>query len=251
MLAANEKEVPVIDLTSNEDIDECAHTSMIDSTKIPPLDINGNEILISTNTKTMQAIAYKKAIDTMKCSTATRQLPFPMQPTTSSISSADSSSQSPILFANLTQNGCRMPPKEQIKFVTKYNRWMRYFRTYNGFHLFAKRNHSRAQAYAIGNNDKSFVHNTLLKWWNTISTAEKEQYIQVANALHTKKHKLCIPQSSANDAQINGTISKAISSDFDTSTNKAIDVNVNRNTEADVNTAKFAETIHSFGNLQR
>lgn len=208
----NEKQVPVIDLTLNEDGD-CESElngkrsrSLIELNVTPPLDINGNEILITTDTKTMQAIAYKKkkpkdatATNTREPNLSLRKISEPIFPMNPNIAPTDTLSAClqqlhyPLFQqqSNRAQNGFRMPPKEQIKFDNKYNRWLRYLRSYNGFRLFAQRYYRKAQAYTQAHthlrlqpNNTSrtrlFIESVLLKWWNLLNTTEKEQYIQIA-----------------------------------------------------------------------
>lgn len=243
--------MPVIDLTSIEDNDENNTGSLTESNKTPPLDINGNEILITTDTKTMQAIAYKKPNDLICMKTKPDEIPL-LQANQSTSSSRNffplEPSKCPILFANLTHNGCRMPPKEQLKFLTKYNRWMRYFRTYNGFRLFVQRNHLMDHAQALRNADRTFVQSTLLKWWNTMTPAEKEQYVQIADILHTKKSRKLHSSINNKNTNIMSTstfTSMPIRENFEKSI--AVDVNLNRNTEANVNTVHTPHNTTTIG----
>lgn len=199
-----ETQVPVIDLTINEDGD-CESElsgkrsrSLIELNVTPPLDINGNEILITTDTKTMQAISYKKKKpkDANESNLSLRQA----KNTTDSMCSVNpipSDVCSPQILCplfqqtNRIQNGFRMPPKEQIKFDNKYNRWLRYLRSYNGFRLFAQRYYRKAQAYSHAHTQlrlqtqnasktRLFIESVLLKWWNSLNANEKEQYVQIA-----------------------------------------------------------------------
>lgn len=217
MDCVNEKQVPVIDLTLNED-GECESElngkrsrSLIELNVTPPLDINGNEILITTDTKTMQAFAYKKkkSKDATATTTTTttsrepnlslRKISEPIFPLNPNISASDTLSAClqqlhyPLFQhqSNSAQNGFRMPPKEQIKFDNKYNRWLQYLRSYNGFRLFAQRYYRKAQAYTQAHTHlrlqphnasrtRLFIESVLLKWWNLLNTNEKEQYIQIA-----------------------------------------------------------------------
>lgn len=215
MDCVDDKQVPVIDLTLNEDGD-CESDlngkrsrSLIELNVTPPLDINGNEILITTDTKTMQAIAYKKkkpkeastvtAAPSREPNLSLRKISepiFPMNPNippTDTLSACLQQLHYPLFQhqSNRAQNGFRMPPKEQIKFDNKYNRWLRYLRSYNGFRLFAQRYYRKAQAYTLAHTHlrlqphntsrtRLFIESILLKWWNLLNTNEKEQYIQIA-----------------------------------------------------------------------
>lgn len=196
-----EKQVPVIDLTLNEDGD-CESElngkrsrSLIELNVTPPLDINGNEILITTDTKTMQAIAYKKKKpkDTHEPKLSLRKISEPICSLNPNISS-NTLSYLQQLHCPLFQHqstGFRMPPKEQLKFDNKYNRWLRYLRSYNGFRLFAQRYYRKAQAYTHAHTHlriqahstsrtRLFIESVLLKWWNLLNPNEKEQYVQIA-----------------------------------------------------------------------
>ncbi|XP_031621774.1 uncharacterized protein LOC116339846 [Contarinia nasturtii] len=221
-----ENEVPIIDLTSNED--ECTSK---------PLDINGNEILITTNTKPVDVITCKKTKD-LKFNISEQQqqhLPLPMEKSAEitsnvlSTKSAEKLMNSPILMTNLTQNGCRMPPKEQLKFVNKYNRWMRYFRVYNGFRFFAQQNYAYAQQHTNKTDDTVLIQSTLVKWWNALPPLGKEQYAKMAETIY--RHKLST-HTNANGVTTNMSASMPmlpISDDSDTNTNTANDVHVNQN----------------------
>lgn len=238
--------VPVIDLTSSEDFDECIPTniipsSVIESNKTPPLDINGNEILITTNTKTMQAISYKKAKYT-KCGDTkqnqekkTSSLPELVhidKKKTNSVSSELLVEKMPQLYANLTQNDPQSQPiHKQIKFVSKYNRYMGYFRRYNGFRLFMAKHYLKAQSHAPRDSATPFIQSILLKWWNAMSSTGKEQYAQMAEKMHRRETNST--QNAVNDDKPNVSIIPIID-DFDsTSTSEAVDVNMSINTEAD------------------
>lgn len=204
--AIKQKQVPVIDLTLNEDGDFESELngkrsrSLIELNVTPPLDINGNEILIKTDTKTMQAIAYKKKrpTDANGLNLSLRQ-PKNIPETICSANAIPldlcSGSQQlnyPVSQSNRMQNGFRMPPKEQIKFDNKYNRWLRYLRSYNGFRLFAQQYYRKAQAHSHSLHTHSrlqaqstskariFIESILLKWWNSMNATEKEQYVQIA-----------------------------------------------------------------------
>lgn len=227
----------IIDLTVSEDLDECIPSSVIESNKTPPLDINGNEILISTNTKTTPA-ACKRA-------RKQQETPLPISKKPNVPILPKEHTNFPILFANLTQNGYRVPPKEQIKFVTKYNRYIGYYRRYNGFRLFVQRHYARAEAHAPKNHfTKTFVQNTLLTWWSKMSATSKEQYARMAEIIYTKK--LASTQTNVNDI-VNGNGNNKKQQSIllmpnmgelhqGTSTSKASRVNVIKNTEANATT---------------
>lgn len=257
----NDSNVPVIDLTSSEDFDECIPTniipsSVIESNKTPPLDINGNEILITTNTKTMQAISYKKAKYT-KCgdtiqnqekkNSSLPELIHIDKTKTNSDPSKLLGEKMPQLYANLTKNNSNLQPKQQIKFVSKYNRYMGYFRRYNGFRLFMARHFLRAQSHAPRDSATPFIQSILLKWWNAMSSTGKEQYAQMAETMHTRETNST--KNAVNDDKPNVSIIPIID-DFDSnSTSKAVDVNASINTDAGVisvnNTIQTTSTTNS------
>lgn len=215
------KAVPVIDLTTNEDNDNCGSTlnpsrTLLELNVTPPLDMNGNEILITTDTKTMQAIVYKKQKSSDRKPTESPGRPSSLQELTKNLPVAMSSSSSlpSDLYAqqihwamcqqaNGMQNSLLMPiqlPKEPIQFDNKYMRWLRYLRSYNGFRLFAQRYYRKAQTYSHAHIDLSalnasktriFIESILLKWWNSLSPNEKDQYVQIADikkTAQTAKH---------------------------------------------------------------
>lgn len=201
MYCVKQKQVPVIDLTINEDCDAELNgkrsRSLIELNVTPPLDINGNEILITTDTKTMQAIAYKKKKPKDAAShepnRSLRKISEPISSLNSNITS-ETLAYLQQLHCPLYQhqsNGYRMATKEQIKFDDKYNRWLRYLRSYNGFRLFAQRYYRKAQAYTHAHTHlriqshttsrtRLFIESVLLKWWNLLNANEKEQYVQIA-----------------------------------------------------------------------
>lgn len=253
--STNENNVTIIDLTSNEeDFDDCIPSSLIESCRTPPLDINGNEILVSTNTRTMEAVTYKKASEiTSSANEMQQEKQMPVIP--KSIQNAKSTKtpigadqpNCPILFANLTNNSFRVPPKEQLKFMTKYNRYMGHFRKLNGFRLFVQRHHMRAQSQAPRNGGKPFVHNTLLQWWNSLSPASREQYAQMSDIMHTQKTSATKPTSK------DDTPSISIIPIFDDSTNsnnttKAANVSVERQSNVDVTTVNLSNKSNSSNN---
>lgn len=202
-----DKQVPVIDLTMNEDGDCDSElngkrsSSLIElNVESLPLDVNGNEILITTNTKTMQAIAYKKkkkkSKDTNEFNSSLRQAKH-LSDTICAENLIQCSQQAHCSIrqqSNRTQNAnFRKPPKEQTEFDNKYNRWLRYLRSYNGFRLFAQRYYRKAQAYSHAHTHfrlqqpqnagetRLFIESILLKWWNLLNANEQEQYVQIAD----------------------------------------------------------------------
>ncbi|XP_055322068.1 uncharacterized protein LOC129578038 isoform X2 [Sitodiplosis mosellana] len=254
----NDSDVPIIDLTSGEDLDDCIPCSVIELNKTPPLDINGNEILVSTNTETLPTI---KAQDSTTQAQQVNQMPLLPESihiekiAKNSINSTVEHSDFPILFANLTQNGFRMPPKEQIKFVNKCNRYMGYVRRYNGFRLFVQRNYLRAQAHAPRSEfTKTFIQNILLRWWSTMSADAKEQYVRMANISHTKKSDSTPSNANYSDNDEPNVSIIPIFNGSHPSTSKASDVsvNVNENTEAGAATVNnnAVTTLHSPVNSQ-
>lgn len=192
------KQVPVIDLTVNEDGDcgsSAPSRSLIELNVTPPLDINGNEILITTDTKTMQAIVYKKKKPhdekahemPLKQPAATNSIPFNAY----AQQQEQQRMQWPVFqqYSNVLQNGVQLPTKEQLQIDTKYILWLRYLRSYNGFRLFAQRYYRKAQAHSHAHIDLSalnqsktrlFIESVLLKWWNSLDASEKEQYVLIA-----------------------------------------------------------------------
>lgn len=204
----------VIDLTLIED--ECT------STTLKPLDINGNEILVATNTKPDSKVEEQHSPLSMKKSASNA---FQSMMDAEKMTPEEKSTNSPILFTNLTQNGCRMPPKEQLKFINKYNHWMRYFRVYNGFRLFAQQNHAKAQLLSNKIDDKVFIQSILVKWWNALPPAAKEQYAQMTETIH--RQKLYASSNTNTNHAINMITSSILpnADTFDTNTNKANDVN--------------------------
>lgn len=181
--------MPVIDLTINDDVDHPLtaekHTkSIIELCGTPPLDVNGNEIIIATDTKTMQAVRYSRALDVNSKQSNVKNT---SELSESSITTTTTPTNSPILYKNLTQTRCQMPSEEQTKFDTNYKRWMQYLRSYNGFRLFAQRNYMKIQKNTFSKRNKLAVQSKLLEWWNTLSLAEKEQYARIAES------KLCKP----------------------------------------------------------
>lgn len=185
ILIANEADVTVIDLTVNEEDEDAIVTK--------PIEINCNEILITTNTKTMQAITFRKPKD-IKINAPTKSPELNLNQCNSSLN--DKRTNFPALFANLTQPSYRnrkyVPPKEQSKFITKYNGWMRQYRTYNGFRCYVRQNYTRAEAYDIlkQNPDRTFVQDTLMNWWNELPDTEKDFFIKNANFMLTKRSEI-------------------------------------------------------------
>lgn len=185
----------------------------------------------------MQAISYKKAKHTKYDDTKQNQ-EKKFLPELIHIDKTKTNSdplkllgeKMPQLYANLTQNVSQSLPKKQNKFVSKYNRYMGYFRRYNGFRLFMARNFLRAQSHAPRNSDTPFIQNILLKWWNTMSAAGKEQYAQMAETMHTRETNST--QNAANDDKPNISIIPIID-DFDNSTSEAVDMNASINTDID------------------
>lgn len=217
MDCVNQKPVPVIDLTANEDIDYGStlnrSRSLIELNVTPPLDINGNEILITTDTKTMQAIVYKKKTpngepnDQPSLKQFTKTDPELMSPTSSIPSNmyAQQMHWAMLQHANGIQTSFPTAPKEQAPFENKYIRWLRYLRSYNGFRLFAHRYYRKAQAYSHAHIDLStlsasktrlFIESILLKWWNSLNDIEKNQYVQIAEIKksHTVKQETQLKQ---------------------------------------------------------
>lgn len=200
--------MPIIDLTATEDaehqlFEESISRPMIELNKTPPLDANGNEILITTDTKTMQAISYRKTNDKI-ASKKPKEIPIQMNhdklfSAQSSVSpsktvpSTNASALSiemakPIMFMNVNKkNGHRMPPKEQIKLVEKYNRWLHEHRIRNGYRLFAAQNLVTAQQHASENKSNYNAREILCHWWDSIPPSEKEQYSKIADILLKKK----------------------------------------------------------------
>lgn len=180
----NENVVPIIDLTLNDDVEqtqvsENGSRSIIElSVTPPPLDINGNEILITTNTKTMQAIAYNTPKEQTQSVENQQEKMSPKAMNTSNFCAEQINS--PILYSNLTKVDCSMHSKKLTKYDINYNRWMQYLRSYNGFRLFVQQNSSKTRLYRLSKGNKSFIQNTLLKWWNSMNSAEKEQYAKIA-----------------------------------------------------------------------
>lgn len=247
---ANESEVPVIDLTLNDDVDhplsaEKRTRSIIELCSTPPLDANGNEIMIATDTKTMQAVRYKKAVDmSSKVSNGPeRNLP------SSSISSntaipieSTEKSNSPILYSNLMKMDYQIPSKDQTKFVANYKRWMQYLRSYNGFRLFVQRNYTKTQTHTISKRNKSFIQSTLLKLWNSLSLAEKEQYEQLAELKWSrplaKGNKSCQQQRNLDGTSCDEThLPSSIPSlnDFEKNSSNVATENVNKTMETGKN----------------
>lgn len=177
-------DVPIIDLTTtNEDYDmefnsDCSR-SMIESNVTPPLDVNGNEILIKTDTKTMQAISYRKACRDNSANVS----PSPKRNT---VNCCPKELQCSLHNVKRAQNGRRTPLNKQTKMDNRYYRWLRYLRSYSGFRLFAQRYYTKAQAiihtqaHANAHKRRLMIEATLLKWWNSLSPIEREQYVQYA-----------------------------------------------------------------------
>lgn len=214
MANSTENPVPIIDLTSNDDFqpeqqrtnkNETAAentylpTTVIELNQTPPLDANGNEILITTDTKSMQAITFKKQksnsselhnlltnnIATNELNPSDKQLTHldDLKSRTATFKHSTQMENYKAIYANYRYNGIRIPPKKQIKLIAKHSRWQRQLRTYNGFRLFARRNRVYAQRYASESDNETIVNNTLLKWWNSVSTSEKEHYAHVAEVI--------------------------------------------------------------------
>lgn len=195
--------MPIIDLTASEDVEQPVFSEkvlhpMIKLKRTPPLDINGNEILITTDTKTMQVISYTKTTD-KTASKIQGELPTHTNHADPSISfqstvchtvpSALSTEQysKPMLSMNMgRKNGHRMPPKEQLKIAAKYNRWLHENHMRNGFRLFACQNLELAQEYASKSNNTVNSQNILWYWWNSVTPSEQEQYAKIAYLLKKK-----------------------------------------------------------------
>lgn len=203
--AHEEEEVPLIDLTLNDDIElpqmnENGSRSIIELSVTPPLDINGNEILITTNTKTMQAIAYNKPEEQNRSirnllEKTSPELSKPTNEVTSSFCTEQMNS--PILYSNLTKVDRSMHSKKLSKYDTNYNRWMQYLRSYNGYRLFVQQNYSKTRLHRRSKGNKFLIQNTLLKWWNSLNLAEKEQYAEIAEL------KWCKPLAKPNRTYVN------------------------------------------------
>lgn len=164
----------VIDLTLNEDTEDESWSNTL------PTDSNGNEILITTKTQSMGSFSHRRPKE-LKFSSSNQDTWQPNQ------------SECSFIFSSITtQNGHKIASKEQMKFATKYNGWMRQYRTYNGFRLFVRQNYTNAQTYAIKHHkpDKSFVQTTLMNWWNDMPEVEKNIFIRNANFMLTKRSEI-------------------------------------------------------------
>lgn len=201
--------MPIIDLTATEDVEQqvCQENSSrptIESNKTPPLDMNGNEILITTNTKTMQPITYTvprdlnviaaKHSNIFTQSASSQQQRTKKQTSKTAVSStAFSTPDAPPVPLVLTKSGHRIPIKEQIKITTKYNRWVQENRVRNGFRLFVCQNIAAAQNHALKSKNKNKskaklnAQEVLWYWWNSIPPSEQEQYAKIAEILLKKK----------------------------------------------------------------
>lgn len=161
----------VIDLTLNEDTEDES------CSKPNPNEAITKELLKKSNTNLMGILSHRQPKE-LKFNTPIQETWIPNQ------------SECSFLFSNIkTQNGRTIPATEQMRFATKYNGWMRQYRTYNGFRLYVRQNYMKAQAYAIKLNkpDKTFVQSTLMNWWNDLDELEKNNYIKNANFMLTKR----------------------------------------------------------------
>lgn len=200
--------VPIIDLTSNDDPQTEQHqldknetdtetaqmsNKHIELNRTPPIDANGNEILITTDTKTMQSISFKKRrpnsseLQNLLTNNNSYSEKLENSKTTSIQQLKLQRENCNTTCANSRYKGIRIPPKKQIKLMAKYGRWQRQLRTYNGFRLFAYRNHACAERHVSESKTESTVNNILLKWWNSISINEKEHYAQVAEIIYENR----------------------------------------------------------------
>lgn len=184
----NVNEVPVIDLTLSEDIEQM--DSLVDCsrsfTKLdepPTLDANGNQILISIATESVQDTVYDTPLESNTTLQNQHENDSSDLLTLSNNVTGNTCSEQikcPILYSNLIKNTTIPSPKKQSKYDINYNRWMQYLRSYNGFRLFVQRNYTKTRLHGISKGNKLFIQNTLLKWWNLLSVTEKEQYARVA-----------------------------------------------------------------------
>lgn len=174
----------IIDLTSNEeieDIEDNIPTSVI-KVKKPRKPRTKKDISVEAKTRPPKATKSRKSKpNILKDSDVPIEKPLQTNVTPSSASHEEPSG-SP--NASDSTQSLEMPENElieQFDFVANQNQTVRYFRRYNGFRLFARLNHERAQELALQCETKPMVHVILLRWWSKLKPEIKEQYIQIAD----------------------------------------------------------------------
>lgn len=180
--------VEVIDLTSNDDIED-VKVQLTPHSNQTLQAIEKDKQVFTTENEPREDSESQKSME-MKPDERIEPTQLQLQLTMNSIPSSPIAEGSNPLYSLNLSNGFKKPPKEQFKTTSKYNKSMQCFRGYNsGFRIFAERNYFKAQAHALQNEGKSFVHNTLLNWWTKLSTAEKEQYTKFGGMLRVKNLK--------------------------------------------------------------